>query len=220
MSVPGRAPEAGALEGFAISSQQEHLWRLMRAAGGSASPYVATCSIRIDGPLDRGLLRRALAWLVARHEILRTRFCRLPGLPLPIQVIHAAAVPRLPVVTLAALATAAPGAPGGQQLALAGVGELLSLAPFDLEREPLLRLVLVELRPGAHELLVSLPALCLDAASLRLLAAALASAYELARDDGSVMEPAAQPLQYADYCQWQDELLAETEVAAAQAHWQ
>ena len=71
------------IEGYRLSPQQRRLWLLR----DTSAPMQLTCSIMIDGSVDAALLNTALDRLVARHEILRTRFERLPGMEVPVQVI-------------------------------------------------------------------------------------------------------------------------------------
>ncbi|AWY44163.1 amino acid adenylation domain-containing protein [Pseudomonas putida] len=73
-------------EGFELSPQQAHLWRLQQGRL-SAHAQRATLRIRSEQPLDRARLDGALQQLVQRHEILRTRYQHLSGLSLPMQVI-------------------------------------------------------------------------------------------------------------------------------------
>lgn len=73
-------------EGFELSPQQAHLWRLQQTRL-TATAQRATLRIRSEQPLDRARLDSSLRALVQRHEILRTRYQQLPGLSLPMQVI-------------------------------------------------------------------------------------------------------------------------------------
>ncbi|HYG61702.1 MAG TPA: condensation domain-containing protein, partial [Thermoanaerobaculia bacterium] len=72
-------------QGFRLSPQQRRLWSIQEEDG--TSPYRSQCVIRIEGALDRSLLEAAVGDLVARHEILRTLFHRLPGRSWPAQVV-------------------------------------------------------------------------------------------------------------------------------------
>ena len=73
--------EEQGLAGYRLSPQQRRLWAL-RQEGGS---YRVQCGWRLQGGLDRAALLRTLGVLVARHEILRTRFVASPGVKLPLQ---------------------------------------------------------------------------------------------------------------------------------------
>jgi amino acid adenylation domain-containing protein len=73
-------------EGFELSPQQAHLWRLQQTRL-APSAQRATLRIRSEQPLDGARLKNSLLALMQRHEILRTRYQQLPGLSLPMQVI-------------------------------------------------------------------------------------------------------------------------------------
>ena len=73
-------------EGFELSPQQAHLWRLQQTRLAPTAQR-ATLRIRSEQALDSARLESSLRGLVQRHEILRTRYQQLPGLSLPMQVI-------------------------------------------------------------------------------------------------------------------------------------
>ena len=77
--------QAIGVEGYRLSPQQKHLWRLQQ--NGSGEPFLAQCAVLIEGDLDRQTLKEALHTVINRHEILRTRFPLLPGAVSPLQVI-------------------------------------------------------------------------------------------------------------------------------------
>ncbi|HVT17364.1 MAG TPA: amino acid adenylation domain-containing protein [Thermoanaerobaculia bacterium] len=207
--------ESQALQGFRLSPRQERLWRLQQAA--AAAVYRADCAVVLSGELDARRLLSALERVVGRHEILRTRFCSLPGLTLPIQVIAE------PVVRLV------PGRDGRGLEAETAAAEVLREArgePFDLAHGPALQAVLTALGPRRHLLRLSLPALCADAPTLGLLVGELARCYATVPPaDGAAAgggatgggEQAAPPLQYADLAEWQHEMLAAQAAAAGPA---
>src|SRR4051812_38716391 len=67
-----------------LSYGQERLWVLDQLQPGSAE-YLMPLALRVRGALDEGALRRALDEVVARHEVLRTRYARADQGP--VQVI-------------------------------------------------------------------------------------------------------------------------------------
>ncbi|WP_214509335.1 non-ribosomal peptide synthetase [Pseudomonas brassicacearum] len=79
--------EDTSFEGFELSPQQAHLWRLQQTSLASATAQRATLRIGSETPLDGARLTNSLSALLQRHEILRTRYPQLPGLLLPMQVI-------------------------------------------------------------------------------------------------------------------------------------
>ena len=178
------------LQGFSLSPQQERLWLLMQAGGGH--PYRTDGVFVLSGPLDLPALGAALRDLVDRHEILRTVFRCLPGMSAPLQVIAEGAWdPEL-----------VPRAASG--IGPADLVEEACRTPFDLEAGPVFRAAVVPLAPEVHALVVSLPALNGDAASLGVLMRDLAACYGRRRGGPP---PEGEPLQYADLAGWQRDLL-------------
>jgi amino acid adenylation domain-containing protein len=179
------------LQGFSLSPQQERLWLLMQAGGGHL--YRTDGVFALSGPLDLPALTAALRDVVDRHEILRTVFRCLPGMSVPLQVIAGDGGSPGRLVP--------PAAPG------AGTADLLAAArraPFDLEAGPTFRATVVSLGAERHGLVVSLPALNGDAASLGVLLRDLAACYGHRRGGPP---PQDEPLQYADLAGWQRDLL-------------
>src|SRR5262249_22714494 len=77
---------------------------------------------------------------------------------------------------------------------------------------PLLRAVLRRVSESNHQLLLSAPAVCLDGPSLHCLFRQIAAAY--------YSRPAfVESMQYADFAEWQNELLESSEGSAALQHW-
>ncbi|PYS75786.1 MAG: non-ribosomal peptide synthetase, partial [Acidobacteria bacterium] len=149
------------------SPQQRRLWSLMCSGG---TPYRVQCAALIDGPLDTPALVSALEGVVARHEILRTTFRRLPGMNVPVQVIDEGGVEWGPKVDLSA-------APERERhAAFEELFEEMKGVPFSLDRGPLVRAALLGLAPGKRILLLGLSALCTDAAAAKNLVGEVARA--------------------------------------------
>src|SRR5215470_16845422 len=72
------------VEGYRFSPQQRRFWSIQSDLGAAG----ARCTVAIDGPLDVPRLNAALERLLERHSILRTSFCSVPGVPIPLQVIN------------------------------------------------------------------------------------------------------------------------------------
>src|SRR5678816_2398076 len=73
------------IEGFQMSAQQLHLWKVLSL--DQSPSYRVQFTIVIDGSLEIDTLRQAVEGLVSRHEILRTSLRRFPGMAVPVQVI-------------------------------------------------------------------------------------------------------------------------------------
>jgi amino acid adenylation domain-containing protein len=193
------------VQGFNLSPQQRRLWLL--AEGEEAHPYRAVVEIAIRGALDPVILGAALNRIVGQHEILRTSFERVPGLSLPLQVIAGSGSVPLHRRDVSSLSVEE------QERALVELraeAEGVDLAPGG---EPVLHAWLAALATDHHRLLLALPALCADAASLDLLTGEIGRAYERGDDaDGEI-------LQYADAAEWLNQLLESEDRGEARASW-
>ncbi len=178
------------LEGFRISPQQRRLWRLCR----EGDLFRSQIALAITGPLRAERLQDALADVAARHEALRTRMASGAGLSLPLQVVErTAAAPDLERVDLSALPAAE------AEARLSAWLEAACREDIDVGETPAWRAGLARLAANRHVLALTLPALLADGPSLACIAADLGAFYADAEPDG-------EPLQYADYAEWQIEL--------------
>ena len=174
--------------GFELSPQQKHLWSL---PGGPRTS--AQLALSLEGSVDVGRLKHALQNIVKRHEILRTTFQRNSGMKFPFQVVNDGTAVHWSQLDLRSISATS------QERQL---GELLAAnAEVDVERTPVLRACLAALSNERHLLLISLPLLCADSTSLKNLA------LELSRSYANSGDTATESLQYADYSQWQNDLL-------------
>ncbi|MEA2695279.1 MAG: hypothetical protein QOJ16_4666, partial [Acidobacteriota bacterium] len=181
-----------------LSYAQQELWFIERWVPGTPA-YNTPMEVVLTGPLDAAALGRALAEVVRRHEVLRTVYPDLSGRPVQ-RILPAAAVSRL----LGAIDLA--GLPDGGAVA-AGLAAEEGRRPFDLERGPVLRTLLLRLRPAEHRLLLLLHHIVSDDWTLSLLLSELAALYRAfaAGQPSPLPEPR---LQYADFALWQHGFLA------------
>ena len=196
------------IEGFQLSPQQAHLWSLQQQADECG--FRAQCVIAIDGSLDSQALETALNKIISRHEILRTAFRRVPGMSLPLQVISNDTLPMLPQYDLSRVAL------DEQDQRLESLVQEIGNLPIDLDNGVPMHAWLVKTAPEKHRLLLSISALCMDTVGLKNLFYELAYAYGN-RSDEEV--PACEPMQYADFSDWQNEILTSEETSAGRAHW-
>ena len=206
---PGPVPRRAARGPLPLSSAQQRLWFLERSGLGGAVLTIPA-AVRLRGRLDEAALRRALGEIVGRHEVLRTRFAEVAGMPVQSVAPHRP-LP-LPRASLMALP---PAARPGELRRLAGAE---AARPFDLGRGPLLRAVLLALGPEEHVLLLTLHHVVADAWSLGLFMGELAALY--AAFAGGAPSPLPEPpLQYGDFALWQREWLAGPAAAEQLAWW-
>ncbi len=173
---------------FPLSVGQERLWWL-RQLDSSYNQYHICGGWRFETTLDSAALSTALAGLVRRHEILRTRFVLRSDGTTAQEIADDVEVP----VTWA-----------GHDWRAAV--EQAAVEPFDLSRPPLIRAVAVELDGGHGGLFTALHHIVTDRWSMDVLARDLVELYEAAR----AKRPPRLPdlaVQYGDYASWQRRFL-------------
>ncbi|MEH2060573.1 MAG: amino acid adenylation domain-containing protein [Nostoc sp.] len=195
------------MQGFRLSPQQKHLWQLQEIDN---LPYRSQCAVLIEGDLDVNILKLVLEKVVNRHEILRTNFHSLPGMTIPLQVIGKQKINLDKTYDLSSLT------PQEQEDSLTALFHQVSQQPFDLVQGSPLQLSLVTLSASKYVLIVSLPALCADIATLKILVQEISQSYA-AWLQGEELEN--EPLQYADLAEWQNELLEGAETEAGRDYW-
>jgi amino acid adenylation domain-containing protein len=206
--TPLRDP-AGAAEPpseLPLSHGQRAIWFLQRLAPGSSAYNIAS-AVRIPAELDTAALGRAFQILAARHPSLRAIFPAEGGEPVqrirgqievPFQAIDASG-------WSAAQLDAALAEASGQ--------------PFDIERDPLLRVTLFSRSAQDHVLLLLVHHIVADFWSLAVLLEELGTCYAKARAGAPSALPPL-PAQYADYVRWQAETLAGAEGQRLWSYWQ
>jgi nonribosomal peptide synthetase protein BlmVII len=114
---------------FELSAAQRRLWFLDQWGSAGAAYNIAE-AFRLDGPVEVDRLRTAIAFVVQRHEVLRTRFASEDGIPYAVIEQRSEAEP-LQVVDLRSL-------PAGEQEERARRARLeVARRPFDLGSAPL-----------------------------------------------------------------------------------
>ncbi|WP_392675102.1 amino acid adenylation domain-containing protein [Streptomyces sp. LN785] len=177
-----------------LSPAQERLWFLHRLDPADAS-YTMYLVKRLRGPLDVAAFERACTRLVARHEVLRTRFPDDDGRPVavveppvPVRVEHLEAADE----------------EGAQRF----VAERVNAA-LDLAAAPLVRFTLIRVDAHEHVLCIVLHHIVADGWSLTTMLAELSTLYS-----GGQLPPL--PVQHGDVAQWQ----RERDNGAELAYWQ
>ncbi|MEU4896533.1 amino acid adenylation domain-containing protein [Streptomyces sp. NPDC044780] len=195
-------PEDGGL-----SAGQRSLWFLERWAPGTAT-YNVPWAFELSGPVEPTVLQAALRTVVARHEVLRSVF--VEDLGEPRRVIRPDLTLDLELVD-----------PADQEGSVHARLRAAARDPFDLERGPLFRAVLVrgdEQRAERAVLLTVFHHLVWDELSLAVFERELAEAYTAALER---REPVLPPLTagYDDFVAWQTRTAAGAPHRAALDHW-
>ncbi len=191
-----------------LSFAQQRLWFLHRLDPAGLG-YNVPFPLRLRGAVDSPALRRALDELVRRHEALRTVFAAVDGRAA--QVVLPPAPAALPHADLRRLPHAA------RERELRRLGEDTE-RPFDLERGPVLRAVLVLLDADDAALLLSMHHVASDGWSVGVLFRELSALYAaFCAGESSPLVPL--PVQYADFAVWQREWLTGATLERLLAWW-
>ncbi|KVK99399.1 non-ribosomal peptide synthetase [Burkholderia territorii] len=183
----------------AASLAQQRFWVLAQTRDAGAAYHIAA-HWTIDGALDCAALQRALDHVIERHDAWRTTLVD-NGEGIVMQRIHA----RLPV-TIATLDLRGES-PAARDAQAARIAERDAGTPFDLSSGPLLRATLIALADDRHRLLLTAHHAITDGWSSRCAFDELAAAYSAYAQGRDPSLPAL-PIQYADYADWQRDMLA------------
>ncbi|MBW4483048.1 MAG: amino acid adenylation domain-containing protein [Tildeniella torsiva UHER 1998/13D] len=191
-----------AITGFRLSPQQERLWTLQQ----QNAVQQVQCVLQIEGELDQRRLKAALQQQVEQHEILRTRFHRRPGMKWPIQVVSSNADFGWTELDWSDQSFTE------QQQQLTHLLRVEN--EVDLAFQPPLQVHLIQCAPAQFWLLIALPALCADPATLSILVNVL-----FGHDAEAARDPDV--IQYVQVSEWQHDLLAteDEDYQAGQAYW-
>ncbi|APY97318.1 non-ribosomal peptide synthetase [Burkholderia pseudomallei] len=206
------APRDGRI---ALSLAQQRLWFLTQLEGVSEA-YHMSGAVRLDGPLNREVLQRALNRIVMRHEALRTCFVREEGEP--IQVIQPHADLTMSYHDLREAESIRHEA-GNREQRAKDLSQAHASAPFDLSRDLPVRVLLLQLEDEAHVVQVVMHHIASDGWSVGVFLQELSALYGsfIAEQDDPL---APLPLQYADYAAWQRRWLASGQLEKQGAFWQ
>jgi mycobactin peptide synthetase MbtF len=168
---------------LALSPLQEGFFTLARLAGDS-DLYSLQFVLEITGPVDSQRLHRSAQAILTRHANLRVAFWDR-DLPKPVQIVP----------TVAALPWSVRDISAEE---LDAVIRTEARTPFDLERGPLLRILIVELPDATCRLIVTAHHIILDGWSIGVFFHELFALYDADADSGAL--PAPRP--YRDYIGW------------------
>jgi len=192
-----------------LSPVQRGIW-FGQSLDERSAAYNMSIRLRLTGSLDRSALAEALSEVMARHDVLRTRFVVKDGEPE--QVIE-------PAEPFTFAFTDLRGRQDEEQKArVDAVAETEVTVPFRLAVDGLLRGHLLACEDERHVLLLTTHHIVFDGWSIGLFARELSALYD-ARTNGTPSPLPALPLQYADYAAWQAERLSSGGLDAQLAYW-
>lgn len=165
--------------------------------------------LRLEGPVDVGAMNSALAWLVSRHEILRTRYHHDP------QSGEFSATIDDPVADV--LVIRQPDQDQTEDVRRLAIAE--ASRTIDIFREPAFRPVLFRVSQNESYLALRMHHIACDARSVSVLWQDLTIAYE-AFGRGLMPDVPVLPIQYADYAAWEAEQRTAELLASLRRYWQ
>ncbi len=212
-AVAGRSPALPPItaveprpERVPLSFAQQRMWFINRFEPDSAT-YNLPNVLRLTGPLDVAALHAAFVDLAMRHEVLRTTFPAVDGVPFQ-EVADAAEV--------------AGRLDWGVAESMSDIQSAVT-AEFDLAVDWPIRIRLWPVGTDEHVLAIVIHHIAADGESLRPLIADLVAAYS-ARHEGFAPEFAPLDVQFADFAIWQHEVLgspddADSVIGRQLAYW-
>lgn len=192
---------AHAAEGILPTTAGQQALRLLAAFSPQTSAaYNQSLVLDFKGALDAAALEAALHEVVRRHEALRTTFPE-DGAS---QAVHRELAPRVLVLDRE----------NADDEALQAWMSQAVLAPFDLERGPLVAAWLLRLAADRHRLVLAMPHLVTDGWSMQAMALELAELYSAAREGRAADLP--EPVPYRRYA---EHTRARAELPETAAYW-
>ena len=203
-AIPRRSESGPAPLSFA----QEQIWLHCQFA---KDLYNESVTIYRHGPIDVPALRRSLAEVIRRHEAWRTTFKVVDGHP--VQVVQPPYEPNLEVFDLRKLAA------DKQESEALRLGKERVRTPFDMERGPLVRAMLVQFSDEEYRLYLFLHHIIFDGFSVyNVFLPELVTVYKSLLGGQTSPLPDLQ-LQYADFAQWQRKSLNEAQLNESREYW-
>ncbi|MGA9378658.1 MAG: condensation domain-containing protein, partial [Phormidium sp.] len=193
-----------------LSFAQQRLWFLHQLSPDSQS-YNMLQALRLEGLLNLAALEKSLNELIDRHEIFRTTFPAVDGIP--IQSIAPPTAFTLPVCHLQEFSKPE------QTAQIYQIARSQASKPFDLAVEPATQFTLLQLSQEEYVLLLKMHHIIYDGWSLSVFFRELSQLYE-AFSQGLPSPLAELPIQYADFAVWQRQWLTGEVLERQLNYWQ
>ena len=190
-----------------LSFAQKRFWMLDQMEQGEGT-YNIPQAVRLHGQLDVELLADCLTQLIARHEILRTTYTTIEGEPH--QVINEIQPVDLPMLDLRET-------PDREAEAEKRIRQEAG-APFDLSQDWPIRVQLIRMDANDFILLVTMHHIASDGWSFTLFWREVADLYARL-EKGAATSLTPLPVQYADFANWQTQLMTHEETAVQLNYW-
>ncbi len=188
---------------------QQRLWFIDKLEGGSVH-YNMPSATRLRGKISLDAIQQTFNTMIERHESLRTTFTSKGDEPY--QVIHHHNVVEGPIYDISQLSNTE------QEEEVSRLSQEESNKPFVLEKDLMIRWVLIKLSDEEHILLKTLHHIASDGWSLGVLAREFTALYQAYKKG----EPSPLPdlvIQFADYAHWQRKRLKGEVLESQLKHW-
>ncbi len=194
-----------------LSYSQQRMW-LMHRLAPEGTAYNMPFASRQMGALNKSALRSAIDAICSRHEAFRTTFVMTDEGPVQI-----ASPFRPPHWIEVDLFTRLPAEQRRQEAAR--LVEQEASQPFDLEKGPVARFLLIEIEPEDHILVLTMHHIVGDQWSFGVIGSEFALFYNVFCR-GETPSPKPVLFQYADYAVWQRRCLTDEWLSAQSEYWQ
>ncbi|GGA09770.1 condensation domain-containing protein [Neptunicoccus cionae] len=194
---------------FPLSTTQQQFWFLDQIHPGNLALNVAV-NWEVQGVVCATSLERAYRLVIARHEVLRTRFVEKDGAPVQQVLDHADF--DLEVRDITDLRGSA------QEARLAEIAAEVSRYPFDLSNTGLIRATLVMTGPDRARLMTVVHHSIYDGYSIGVMGREIGTS-AAAFAAGKTPDLPDLPLQYGDFSLWQRQYLASGVLDEDTAYW-
>ena len=192
-----------------LSFAQQRLWFLDRL--NSESPqYNLYTGLVLKGSLKKEVILKSFNALIKRHKILQVSFTEENGQPA--QVLNKDA--QMPMEYVNLFDTSA----NEKELKASDIAKEWVSKPFDLEKAPLLRGMLIQMDEEEHILVLAIHHIIFDGWSFGILLKELNFYYEAFLNHKAEDLPLP-AIQYADFAQWQIEKLKEGSLKKQIEYW-
>jgi hypothetical protein len=208
--APAAIPRRDRSSDAPLSYGQLRMWFLQQLDPDS-SEYNDTLAVRLRGrPLDAELLRRCIAEVVRRHEVLRTSFETVAGHPVQ-RILPELEVP-LRVVDLRGMPAAEAEARREELWQQEAAGA------FRLDRPPLIRTTLAVLADDDFELGLTMHHIVSDGVAYAIFFREISALYPVF--EAGLPSPLPElPIQFADYAAWERQAVSEEVIERKLPFW-
>jgi thioesterase domain-containing protein len=191
-------------------SQSQLLWWILDSINPGDPAYNIAVCWEIRGRFSAASIEAAFDRVIARHEILRTRFVEKNNTP--VQQVMRSAPFKLSIIDLRGVSEEK------RTERVASIGEMMAREPFDITRPGLIRAALLLVETDRGILMTTAHHIVFDGWSIRVLGREIG---EIASAVDARRLPALPdlPLQYGDFALWQQDHLESCGFETEKSYW-